>query len=137
MPYLCANLSRPRVGLPFAEVCLVRGSIVGLITSKLPRLISLLIVDPMSQRQGIGSRLIERKRAHVTAAAPEISIVEVNATEYSLPFYRRHGFYPISEFIEFDGCRFVRLGYWRMNPLLKGANRARSRSGRNLTARRV
>jgi len=73
----------------------------------------------MSQRQGIGSRLVERKLAHVSVAAPEISVVEVNATEYSLPFYRRHGFYPISEFIDFEGCRFMRLAYWRRNPLLK------------------
>jgi ribosomal protein S18 acetylase RimI-like enzyme len=102
----------------FSEVCVVRGSIVGFMTSKLPRLISLLVVDPAFQRQGIGSRLLERKLAHVSSAAPEISVVEVNATEYSLAFYRRHGFYPVSELIDFDGCRFVRLAYWRKNPLL-------------------
>ena len=55
---------------------------------------------------------------HLRRAAPDVSVVEVNATEYSLPFYRRFGFYPLSEFIEFDGCRFARLGYWRRNPLV-------------------
>ena len=101
----------------FAEFCIARGSVVGFIASKVPRMISLLVVDPACQRLGIGSSLVERKLAHLFAAAPEISVLEVNATEHSIPFYRRQGFYPISEFIDFQGCRFARLGYWRGNPL--------------------
>ena len=52
------------------------------------------------------------------AHAPEVSAVEVNATEYSIPFYRRQGFHPLSGFIDYEGCRFARLGDWRKNPLL-------------------
>jgi ribosomal protein S18 acetylase RimI-like enzyme len=103
---------------PFAHVCVNAGSIVGFITSKKSRLVSLLVVDPAFQRLGVGSQLMSHMLEHVAAAAAEISVVEVNATEYSLPFYRRCGFYPISEFIEFEGCRFARLAYWRKNPLL-------------------
>jgi ribosomal protein S18 acetylase RimI-like enzyme len=101
----------------FAHLCLDAGTVVGFVTNKVPGLVSLLLVDPSHQRRGIGSHLLEVMLEYVAVAAPELGIVEVNATEYSLPFYRRFGFYPISEFIEFDGCRFARLAYWRKNPL--------------------
>jgi GNAT superfamily N-acetyltransferase len=102
----------------FAHACLNAGSIVGFISCKKSRLLSLLAVEPAFQRHGIGSQLIQHMLAHVADVASEVSVIEVNATEYSLPFYRQRGFYPISDFVEFEGCRFVRLGYWRKNPLL-------------------
>ena len=105
----------------FTQVCVNEGAIVGFILCKRSRLIGLLAVHPSLQRSGIGSQLLQGMLEHVAAVAPDISVVEVNATEYSLPFYRRRGFYPLSEFIEHEGCRFVRLGYWRKNPLLGAA----------------
>lgn len=102
----------------FAHVCSESGSVVGFIASKSPRLVGLLVVDPLHQRRGIGSRLLETMFEFVAEHAPEVSVVEINATQYSLPFYRRHGFHPLSEFIDHDGCRFARLGFWRKNPLL-------------------
>ena len=101
----------------FAYVCVEPGTLVGFIAAKSPRVLSLLVVDPLHQRRGIGSRLLDLMLAFVAQHAPEVSVVEVNATEYSLPFYRRRGFYPLSEFIDYDGCRFARLGFWRENPL--------------------
>ncbi len=105
----------------FTRVCVNEGVIVGFIQCKRSRLLGLLAVHPSLQRSGIGSQLLQCMLVHVADAAPDISVVEVNATEYSLPFYRRRGFYPLSEFIEHEGCRFVRLGYWRKNPLLGAA----------------
>jgi predicted N-acetyltransferase YhbS len=102
----------------FAHVALDCDDIVGFILCKHPRFIKLLIVEPSLQRRGIGSHLMRLMLQYLCGAAPDVSVVEVNATEYSLPFYRRFGFYPLSEFIEFDGCRFARLGYWRRNPLV-------------------
>jgi hypothetical protein len=64
---------------------------------------------------------LERALLHIENATPEISVVEVNATEYSIPFYRRRAFYPISELIDFEGCRFVRMAFWRQSPLLNKA----------------
>jgi len=101
----------------FSLVCVHADAIVGFITSKLPRLISLVAVDPAFQRAGVGSQLVERLLQHISMEAREVSVVEVSATEYSFPFYRRLGFYPLSEFIDYEGCRFARLGYWRKNPL--------------------
>jgi GNAT superfamily N-acetyltransferase len=102
----------------FSQVCSSADSIVGFIICKKSRLLSLLAIDPVVQRRGIGSQLIQGMLSHIAEVAPDISVVEVNATEYSLPSYRQRGFYPVSEFIEFEGCRFIRLGYWRKNPLL-------------------
>ena len=69
----------------FAHVCVCDGLVVGYIDSKLPRLLSLLVVHPSFQRHGIGSQLLERAFEHIQTAAPEVSVVEVNATEYSIP----------------------------------------------------
>ena len=102
----------------FVQVCVESDSVVGFIANKVPRLVSLLVIDPDRQRQGIGSRLVASMFDFVAAHAPEVSVVEVNATEYSIPFYRRQGFHPLSGFIDYEGCRFARLGYWRKNPLL-------------------
>ena len=105
----------------FAYVCVSDGLVVGHINCKLPRLISLLVVHPSFQRLGVGSQLLERALLHIENVTPEISVVEVNATEYSIPFYRRRAFYPISELIDFEGCRFVRMAFWRKSPLLNKA----------------
>jgi GNAT superfamily N-acetyltransferase len=102
----------------FAHVCVSDGRVVGHIHCKLPRLISLLVVHPSFQRLGVGSQLLERALLHIGKATPEISVVEASATEFSLPFYRRRAFYPISEFIDLEGCRFVRMAFWRKSPLL-------------------
>ncbi|MGH9807048.1 MAG: GNAT family N-acetyltransferase [Terriglobia bacterium] len=102
----------------FAHVGVADGQIVGFILCKKLRFLNLLAVEPSLHRNGIGSRLINLMLKHLVDAAPDLSVVEVNATHNSLPFYRRLGFYPLSEFIEFDGCRFARLGYWRKNPSL-------------------
>lgn len=102
----------------FAHVCVSDGLVVGHVNYKLPRLISLLVVHPSFQRLGVGSQLLEQALMQIAAAAPEISVVEISATEYSVPFYRRRAFYPISELIEFEGCRFVRMAFWRKSPLL-------------------
>jgi GNAT superfamily N-acetyltransferase len=102
----------------FTGVDIVDGAIVAFILSKKSRYLNLLVVTPQFQRRGIGSQLIMHLLKHVAEVAPEISVVEVNASEYSLPFYRRFGFCPLSEFIEYEGHRFVHLGYWRNNPML-------------------
>ena len=102
----------------FAHVAIADGALVGFIFCIQPRWPNLVVVYPAFQRAGIGTHLIQRMLEHLASSAPNLSIVEVNATEHSLPFYRRLGFYPLSEFIEFDGCRFMRLGYWRTNPTL-------------------
>jgi len=91
---------------------------LGFLLARHLRFLNLLVVEPSLQRRGIGSRLVRCMLSRLREIAPDVSVVEVNATEHFLPFYRRLGFYPLSEFITFEGCRFARLGYWRKNPVL-------------------
>jgi len=100
----------------FAHAAVVDDSVVGFILCSNLRFLNLLVVDPAFQCKGIGSHLMKCMLEHLGNAAPDLSVVEVNATEYSLTFYRRFGFYPLSEMIESDGCRFIRMGHWRRNP---------------------
>jgi ribosomal protein S18 acetylase RimI-like enzyme len=102
----------------FSHVCIADGFIAGYINCKSPRLINLLVVSPSVQRSGIGSSLLAQALKHIATTASDVTVVEVTATEYSLPFYRRHSFYPISELIELDGRRLIRMAFWRKNPLL-------------------
>ena len=103
----------------FAEVCVGAEVPHGFIMSAAPRLLNLVVVEPTSQRHGIGTALLQHLLRHISATAAEVSVVEVNATEHSVPFYRGHGFYPLSQFIDHDGCRFMRMGFWRKSPLLR------------------
>ena len=59
----------------FVHLCVEADSIVGFIANKVPRLVSLLVVDPDRQRQGIGSRLLASMFDFVAAHAPEVSVV--------------------------------------------------------------
>jgi len=104
----------------FSQLCLDHENrIVGYVYCKSPRAISLVVVEPSVQRCGIGSALLRRALDHIAGVAPDQSVVEVNATEYSMPFYRRHAFYPISELFDYEGCRMVRMALWRRNPALR------------------
>jgi predicted GNAT family N-acyltransferase len=107
------------VNANFTNVCVAEDTVVGYINCKSPRLIDLVVVDPAWQKSGIGSTLLARALRHIAETAPDVTAVEVSVTEYSLPFYRRHAFYPISEAIEIDGRRTIRMASWRTNPLLK------------------
>lgn len=60
---------------------------------------------------------MKRVLRDIDVLAPDQSSVEVNATEYSAPFYHRIGFYPISGWVEQGGCRYMRMAYWRLSPL--------------------
>ena len=100
-----------------AHVAIGAGRLLAVGIAKRPDTISLVVVDRDRRRSGIGSTLIDRILADIDAMPAATSSVEINATEASAAFYRRKGFYPISDWIDLDGCRFVRMAYWRLSPL--------------------
>lgn len=114
-------LSEEIVAADLALVACHHQAVAGFLLAKRLRFLNLLVVEPSLQRRGIGSRLVRCMLDRLNEVAPDVSVVEVNATEYSMSFYRRLGFYPLSEFITFEGCRFARLGYWRTNPMLSNS----------------
>ena len=70
----------------FAYIASDHRAIVGYILAKRSRFLNLVAVEPSLQRRGIGSHLVRRMLEHVNHADPDLSVVEVNATEYSLLF---------------------------------------------------
>jgi ribosomal protein S18 acetylase RimI-like enzyme len=72
----------------------------------------MLFVHPQYQRQGAGRSLWETARAHIEAAPPHVTTVELNATTVAVAFYRSLGFVPISSEFERKGARAIRMACW-------------------------
>jgi predicted GNAT family N-acyltransferase len=96
----------------FHEVCTLGDAQVGVVLCSKPHLLSMIAVRDTWRGQGIGRQLVEHFIDFADREFPDNEILQVNATTYSALFYKRQGFYPISEQIDFDGCRFIRMAFW-------------------------
>ncbi|HZW13819.1 MAG TPA: GNAT family N-acetyltransferase [Noviherbaspirillum sp.] len=96
----------------YQEVCVNSGEIVAYLYMPRPYLIGILAVHPSLQGHGIGSALLQRGRQYVLSHHPEVTVLQVNATERSEPFYAAHSFFPLSPYVMMEGMRFRRMGYW-------------------------
>jgi len=96
----------------FHRVVIADGNVVAYVNFTKPHLLAILAVASESQGQGIGSRLIVDATTEIDKTHPEIEVLQVNATESSMPFYVKHGFYPISAMLNVDDRRFVRMALW-------------------------
>src|SRR6185437_10183193 len=63
----------------FAHVSVDERRVVGFILCTSWRFLNLLVVEPSLQRQGIGSHLVKLLFQQLADAAPDLSVVEVNA----------------------------------------------------------
>jgi predicted GNAT family N-acyltransferase len=106
------TLAKSMMNAAFHEVCTIGDEVVGAIQCARPHLLSMIAVRDSARGQGVGRQLVEHFIDFADRQFPENEILQVNATTYSASFYKRLGFFPISETIDFDGCRFIRMAYW-------------------------
>jgi len=80
--------------------------IVGMISLRNMTHISLLFVDAMFHRQGIGKRLIQHACIYLSQEFDRFTLT-VNASPYAVGFYHRLGFTDVGAEQELDGVRFT------------------------------
>lgn len=110
-----ASAGRLRERLPlaaYAGCALVDGVLAGFILLPKPTRVELLFVSPTAVGRGIGRGLWGRARAAIEERYPDAQTIELNATPYSVPFYRAQGFVPLSGEFTFRGCRATRMALW-------------------------
>ena len=86
--------------------------IVGFLLMPVPTRLGMLFVHPSRLRQGIGTKLWESARTQLESEFPEVRTVELNATPYSVEFYRATGYVPISAQFIRSGARAIRMACW-------------------------
>lgn len=87
-------------------------SMVGFILMRRPSVLDMLFVHRDALRRGIARQLWEEARMVIEASFPAVKTVELNATPFSMPFYRAAGFAPISAEFSHGGCRATRMACW-------------------------
>jgi predicted GNAT family N-acyltransferase len=105
-------LAKSLANAAFYEICSIGDEFIGVVLCAKPHLLSMIAVRDTMRGRGIGRQLVEHFIDFADREFPDNEMLQVNATTYSAPFYKRLGFYPISEPIDFDGCRFIRMAFW-------------------------
>jgi predicted GNAT family N-acyltransferase len=96
----------------FASGAFAAGQMVGFLLMPTPTLLGMLFVDPQWLRQGVARTLWEGARNHIESSLPTVKTIELNASPYSVAFYRSVGFVPISAEFKREGCRATRMACW-------------------------
>ena len=86
-------------------VALYEGKILGIISLREKKHISLLFVEGRYHRSGIGKLLISYARARAVKEKQEC--ITVNASPYAVGFYLKQGFGRLGEEMTADGIRFT------------------------------
>ena len=87
-------------------VAVDNGECVGMLTLREKKHISLLFVDEMYHRNGVGSALIKFVSRYAVNEEG-IDILTVNASPYAVNFYRKRGFKDLGPETVADGIRFT------------------------------
>jgi GNAT superfamily N-acetyltransferase len=97
---------RPTSG-HFVLVAVIGQQIVGAIEARDHNHVSLLFVDPVHQRQGIGRGLVDRAVSICRAHEPGLQEISVHSSPNAVPAYQRLGFHAQGPERTIDGIRFV------------------------------
>ncbi len=89
-------------------VALDREKVIGQISVRNGNHISLLFVDEIYHRRGVGRELIRNMAAYLKKEKQEI-FISVKAAPYALEFYRRIGFHICSPEEEYSGIRVTSM----------------------------
>lgn len=96
----------------YQRVAIADGRVVAYLIFSKPHLLSIMAVAPEAQGKGLGSGLIVDAIREIDKAYSGIEVLQVNATERSVSFYAKHGFYPISPMLNVESRRFIRMALW-------------------------
>lgn len=80
---------------------------VGVCAIREMRQVELLYVDAQYHRLGIGSSLLKKAVMDTKEIALDMNQLRVNASPYSVPFFKAMGFEAAGEMQEMDGLRFL------------------------------
>ncbi|HEY6455124.1 MAG TPA: GNAT family N-acetyltransferase [Steroidobacteraceae bacterium] len=86
--------------------------VIGFLFMPIPTRLGMLFVHPSRLRKGIATKLWECARARLESKFTVVRTVELNATPYSVEFYRSVGFVPISAQFLRGGARAIRMACW-------------------------
>ena len=96
----------------YQRVAISGDKVVAYINFSKPHLLAIMAVSSELRAQGLGSRLIVDAVAHIDTSHPDVEVLQVSATERSMSFYAKHGFYPICPMLNVMDRRFVRMALW-------------------------
>lgn len=82
------------------------GKIIGLISMRNGNHISLLFVDPLYHKMGIGRSLVEKLVEYLKTYTDQ-KLLTVNAAPSAIEFYRRLGFFETGELTRQDGIIYL------------------------------
>jgi GNAT superfamily N-acetyltransferase len=86
--------------------------LIGFLLMPTPTRLGMLFIHPSRLRKGIATKLWECARTRLESEFPLVKTVELNATPYSIEFYRSVGFVPISAQFLRGGARAIRMACW-------------------------
>lgn len=88
---------------------------VGVCAIREMRQVELLYVDAQYHRLGIGTSLLKKAVMDTKEIALDMDRISVNASPYSVPFFKAMGFEEVGELQEIDGLKFQHMtvqGLW-------------------------
>ena len=88
-------------------VAIQKGSMVGMIELRRYGHVSLLFVDPASQREGIGRALVREALGLCRAQPSPAPEITVNSSPNAIEAYRSFGFRPTGDLQVKNGIRFI------------------------------
>ena len=90
-------------------LAVARDKIVGMIDMKENHHICLFFVDSFYQRQGIGKALLDHALAYCLRSNPDVTTINVHASLFAVPIYKKLGFRQTQPEQIKNGIRFVKM----------------------------
>jgi GNAT superfamily N-acetyltransferase len=88
-------------------IAFIDSKLVGMIELRDNKYISLLFVDKEYQGQGIAKKLFDKSLKEIIRRDPQIDKFYVHASPYSIPIYKKMGFFETDNMQEENGMKYL------------------------------